>query len=286
MKTIFETFKKSIYNPAFYQSVAGEPLSLGLRYYAKVALLLSIVMTIALSVLLIPAGVLFVKKYAPEMVRNYFPAELSVHIEKGIATANVPMPYFVSLHSITGATATATSTDAMQNMLVIDTTKDFDKKKFEEYKTYALLSNTDIATKNDNGQITIQSLRMVPTMTVNQEALLGWVEKIQNYTGRIVLVGVVGTFIVVALGFVMYLIPLLLFALIPLLVAYIKKTPLSYASAYKMSVYAIVPALVLKTLLNVVGIFFIPPYFTFLVFLLIISLNMRETAEPTLFESK
>jgi hypothetical protein len=53
-----------------------------------------------------------------------------------------------------------------------------------------------------------------------------------------------------------------------------------------MSLYAIVPALALKTLLNIVGVFFIPAYFTFLVFLLIISLNMREAEEPTLFENK
>lgn len=85
------------------------------------------------------------------------------------------------------------------------------------------------------------------------------------------------------LGYLMYLILLLLLALIPKSIAYLKKMPLSYASAYKMSLYAIIPALALKTLLNILGVFFLPAYFTLLVFMLVIAVNMREKEEPTLF---
>jgi len=62
--------------------------------------------------------------------------------------------------------------------------------------------------------------------------------------------------------------------------------PLSYGGAYRISLYAIVPALALKTLINILGVFFIPAYFTLLVFMLIVAINMKESEEPTLFETK
>lgn len=279
MKTIYDTIKQSVYNPSFYQSVEETPLSGIIRYYVKVSFLLAFVMTIALGALLVPKGIAFVRDSAPSMVKAYFPADLNIHIEKGDASVNVAMPYLVPLSGVSSTTA-----DVIQNILVINTTEEFNKKKFDEYRTFALLTKNEIATQNDKGQITIQSLRTLPTITINQAWLLSWVEKINGSLVYIVLFGLIGTFIALLFGYLVYLILLFLFALIPLFIAYLKKDVLSYRSAYKMSLYAIVPALILKTLLNLLGIFTIPAYFSLLVFMLIIAVNMREVKEPTLFE--
>jgi len=283
MKTIFETFKQSIYNPSFYQNATTMQVGEIIRYYWKVSLLLSIIMTTALGAMLIPQGVTFVKYHAPEIIKNYFPAELVINIEKGEASVNVSEPYVVPAK---GGTKDVLREQGLENMLVVDTKNDFDKKKFEEHKTFALLTRTEIVTQSDRGQITIQDLRALPTSTISQEWLLSWVEKVRNSLWYIVVFGLIGTFIVVLLGYLKYLVVLLLFALIPLFISYLKKTLLSYGGAYRMSLYAIIPALALKTLLNIVGVFFIPPYFTLLVFMLIISINMRDVDSPTLFENK
>lgn len=283
MRTIFETFKKSVYNPEFYQSAAGEPFWNILRYYSKVALILATTMTVVLGLVLVPVGVIFVKDHAGALIKTYYPAGLVVHVEKGEATANVPMPYVVPVKQLTGV---APSVDALQNMIVIDTTHDFDKKMFKDYKTYALLTKTEIVTQSDKGQITIQELHGIPATTMSQDVLLSWVEKIRGSLGFIIVLGLLATFIIFILGYFMYLVPLLLFALVPFVIAWVKKTPLSYVEAYKMSLYAIIPALALKTLINLMGIFFIPSYFTLLVFMLIIAINMRGTEQSTLFENK
>ncbi len=284
MKTIFETFKKSVYGPSFYQGLETTPMAVAVRHYINFALLLSVIMTIALGALLIPQGVTFIKKYAPEMVKSYFPAELSVHIEKGEASVNVPEPYIVPGKDLTQVVLKG---QGLENMLVVDTKNDFSIKKFEEYKTFALLTKTEIVTQSDRGQVTVQALRTlpIPATTINQELLLSWIEKVQGSIGYVVLAGVIGTFVAITLGYLMYFIVLFVFALIPLFIAYLKKTTLSYGTAYKMSLYAIVPALALKTLLNMMGVFFVPAYFTLLVFMLIISINMREVEAPTLFEN-
>lgn len=280
--TIFETFKKSIYDPAFYRAVAGESLWNTVRYYTKASLALSAIMTVGLGVILVPAGISFIKKYAPELVRSYYPAGLVVTIEKGEVAVNMPEPYIVNGK---GDTLAMLKEQELENLLVIDTKHDFEKKKFDEYKTLVLLTKTELVTRSDSGQTTIQELRRAPTVAISQELLLSWIEKVRGKIGYIIFGGIVATFVVVALGYLVYLIPLLLFALIPFFIAYLKKTPLSYGGAYRMSVYAIVPALALKTVLNLFGIFFLPSYFTLLVFMLIIALNMREAEQPKLFEN-
>ncbi|KKT37796.1 MAG: hypothetical protein UW27_C0009G0001 [Parcubacteria group bacterium GW2011_GWA1_44_13] len=283
MKTIFETFKKSIYNPVFYQNAVTTPLSDIVRYYIKFSLLLSVAMTVYLGVALVPQGIRFVKEHAPELVKSYFPAELTINIEKGIASVNVKEPYIILGKN--GSQAVLKE-QGLESMLVIDTKNEFNKNKFDEYKTFALLTKTEIVTRSNNGQITIQDLRAAPDASINQEWLLSWVEKTKDSLGTIVFVGIIGTFIAMLFGYLKYFIVLLLFALIPRLIAYLKKMPLSYGGAYRISLYAIVPALALKTLINILGVFFIPAYFTLLVFMLIVAINMKESEEPTLFETK
>lgn len=282
MKTIFETFKKSVYDPVFYQNAVTAPMSGVVRYYIKFSLLLSVIMTVYLGVTLVPQGVVFIKKFAPDMVKNYFPAELTITIEKGLTSVNVKEPYIIPAKDGNQAIL---KEQGFLNMLVIDTKNEFDKKKFEEYKTFALLTKTEIITQSNEGQITIQELRKMPNVSLNQGLLLTWVEKVNSSIVYIVILGVIATFVAVTLGYATYFIVLLFFALIPLLIAYLKKMPMSYSGAYKISLYAIVPALALKTLLNILGVFTIPAYFTLLVFMLIVAINMKESEEPTLFET-
>ncbi len=95
--TIFETFKKSIYNLTFYKEVTEAPFSEALRYYVKITLVFSLILTIFFGAISIPFGISFVKNRAPVLVKEYYPKDLSVHIEKGIASANVEMPFLVPL---------------------------------------------------------------------------------------------------------------------------------------------------------------------------------------------
>lgn len=270
MKHLFRTFKKSIYNPPFYQNVARAPLGEAIRYYLKSTTVFSAVMTIAVAAFLIPTSIVVVKKYAPDFVKNYYPQNLVVTVEKGEASANVPMPYIVPVR------VSAPTAGGMKNLLVIDTTHDFDKKAFDEYKTYALLTKTDLVTSSASGQITIQSLKGVPSFTVSQQILLSAIEKVRQSLGLIITLAVVAAFVLFMLGYLLYLVALFLFALVPYVIAWVRKTPLSYGGAYKMSLYAIVPALAVKTLLNLFGLFFLPSYLALLVFMLVIAVNMRD----------
>ncbi|OHA83515.1 MAG: hypothetical protein A2937_00190 [Candidatus Yonathbacteria bacterium RIFCSPLOWO2_01_FULL_47_33b] len=283
MKTIFETFKKSLHNPDFYRGVASASLGSALRYYVKAIFVLAVVATIAFSIILAPRGVRFIRDSAPSLVRSYYPTEMVVTIKKGEVSTNIAEP-FVVVGS--GVTRDILQEDNLDNLLVIDTVHDFNMKMFEEHKTLILLTKTEVATQNNKGNVTIQSLRNTPDTIIDQTKLLAFVGKIQAGLPYLVPLGILATLVSLFLGYVVYLIPLFLFALIPFLLAKVRKMPLTYSGAYKMSIYAVIPGLFLKTIFNISGFFFVPAYLSLLVFALVIFINMREVEQPTLFESK
>lgn len=283
MKEFFEIFKKSVHDPVFYGSVSERPLKEALSFYVKAGLFFATFMTIVFSVVLIPQGIQFMNERAQVIVKESFPTNLVVKIEKGEASTNVVEPLFIPNNI--EALKDSAGDKKVVNFLVIDTTGDFDEKKFTDYNTFALLAKHQLITQGDTGSITIQNLSTFPSVVVDQNTLLRWVADIKNLITFLVPVGILGMLLMLFIGFILYLIPLFLFALVPLLIARIKKIQLTYAVAYRMSLYAVVPALALKTLLNVSGFIFIPAYFTFLVFVAIIAFNMQEPKQPKLFEN-
>lgn len=283
MKGIFEIFKKSLYNPGFYREVSGGSFKDAFRYYVKITALLTLVLTATLSINLIPQGVRFLKEQAPLLIKEYYPKELVITIEKGQAHTNVLEPYFISKKD--GPSKIFEGSD-LENLLVIDTQNIFNKNTFDKYKTFALLTKTELVTKDTRNKTTIQDLRGVPDMVVSQEILISFVEKIRGMLAYFIPAGILVVFVALFSSYLIYLVPLLLFALVPFIFAWIKNTPISYADAYKMSIYAGVPGLALKTFLNMSGFFFVPAYLSFLVFVLIIILNMRDRGQQTLFKNR
>lgn len=280
MKTLFLTFKKSMYNPEFYRAAAEANTGDVLRSYTKITFVYALFATVMFSVLLVPQGVRFIRDIAPVLVTEHYPADLTVHLEKGEATASVVQPYIIAGNN---ATREVLKENGLENMLVIDTTHDFSSKAFDDYKTFALLTKSQVITRNNEGNTTIQNLRGIPDMVIDQAGLLSLIKKIHAALIYIVPVGIVMTLIILFFGYIAYLVPLFLFALIPFFLAKVRKVPLTYSGAYKISMYAVLPGLALKTILNIGGIFYLPAYFSLLVFMLVIVINMREVEQPTLF---
>lgn len=282
MKIFLETFKKSVYDPVFYRSVAEGTMKEAVVFYVKASLFLATIMVIFFAIVLIPQGIGFVSDRAPALVKEYYPENLIVKMENGEASVNVPEPFIIANKIETPLSFV--DGKPVENLLVIDTTDDFEKAKFERYNSFALLTKHELVTKGGQGSITIQNLSSFPSAVINQETLLSWISKINNSLAFFVPIGILLTLFALFLGFMAYLLPLILFALIPFLVAWLKKIPMTYGGAYKISLYAVVPALALKTIFNISGVIFIPAYFTLLIFILIVSLNVREVEQPKLFD--
>lgn len=277
---MFETFKKSIFSPEFYRAVGETPLAGGLRYYVKCSLFLSLVSVGMFSVALIPYGVHFVRDRAPLLIKEYYPAELVMRVTNGVISVNVPEPYIIPTKEITRH---AFKDWRFKNLVVIDTQSDFSKKTFDAYETFALITKREVVTSNINGRVTIQEIPVMANTLIDRDILLAWVGKVGSIIMYLIPLGVALLFLVFLLGYILYLVPLLIFALVPLVVARVKNIPLSYGGAYRMSLYAVVPAVTLTAFLNIWGVSSVSVHLIFLLFSLIILVNLRTPEQPKLF---
>lgn len=282
MKKLFTTFKEMLYAPERYRNMSEVSMKSIFSYYVKFGAFIALVMVVGFSAMLAPRGLEFVSKEIPKLVQEYYPHDLIVTVEKGTLSINQPTPYIIPMKEDLLRTF---KEPRFKNLVVIDPVQDFDKKRFEEYRTPLLLTAHEIVTNDSRGSINIDTIPAKTTVVVDEAKILSWAEKIRSSFIYIVLGAMVVGLVMFTLGFVLYLIPLLLFALAPYAIARFKNMKLTYGDAYKMSMYAIVPGLTLKALLNVLGIFFVPYYLVFLIFLLIIVINLREVEQPTLFEN-
>jgi len=274
MKNTFEIFKKSLSSISLYREAREAPLRNGIRYYVKAILVLSLFATLAFGVFSVPQGVRFMREEAVLIIQEKYPAGLEVTIKNGEASTNSVAPSFIQGEKKT--LSALFQDDAIENILVIDTGREYDKEVFDDYHTFALLAKHNIVIRGTEERVTVQSLRRIPEMTITGTSLVTFVEKLNNSLALFIILSLFIVFVLLFVGYLVYLVPLALFALIPFFLAWMKNIPLTYRGAYKMSVYAVVPGLVLKTLFNVGGIFFVPAYFSLLIFMLVIFLVMKK----------
>lgn len=274
MKNTFEIFKKSLSRASLYREASEEPFRKGLTYYLKVIFLLSLVATVGFAVLAVPQGIRFMKEEAVPLIQEKYPSDLKITIKNGEASTNNATTTVIRGEKKT--LGTLFKDDVIENILVIDTGSEYTREAFDRYHTFALLAKHDIVMRRTEGDVVVQSLRSFPEMTVASTTLIGFVERVNDSIAFLAVLSLVIVFALLVAGYLMYLIPLALFALIPFFLAWIKNIPLTYRGAYKMSVYAVVPGLVLKTVFNLGGVLAVPAYFPLLIFMLVIFLVMKR----------
>ncbi len=268
MKNLLDVLRDSFYNPRFYRDIAQVPMKEAFRFYAKLSLLLSIATTAVMTLIYVPQGVSFIRDYAPQFIETHIDADLVLTLEDGNVSVNVPEPHIISAQGMYGM--------GESNLLVIDTTKPFSLDDFRAYNTLVLVTETEIVTRGNYGEIAIQSTQTLKDTTVSRATLEESLATAERYLPLFVVGFVLVALLIVLASFAIFLVPLLLFATFPYFLGWIHKTPLSYKAAYTMSLYAIAPGLVLKSLLNSLGFFFFPTYLNLLLFLIIVAINMAH----------
>lgn len=274
MKNTFEIFKKSLSSVSLYREASEEPFGNGIRYYVKAIALLSLIATVGFGVFAVPQGVRFIKEEALPLMQERYPADLQIVIRNGEASTNNATTTII--HGEKKILSTLFKDDSIENILVVDTEHEYARDVFDSYHTFALLAKHDIVMRRAEGDVIIQPLRGFPEMTVASTTLVGFIEQVNNSLALFVVLSLITVFGLLFAGYVMYLVPLALFALIPFFLAWVKNIPLPYRGAYKMSVYAAIPGLALKTLFNIGGVLSVPAYFPLLIFMLIIFLVMKK----------
>jgi hypothetical protein len=274
----FKKVGSSIYSPVFYRELLDKPLKSSIRYFFTLILLLSLVFTAVISVTLIPNLHSFFSSLGTKVVA-YYPEELQVTIKDGVASTNVIEPYFLQIpEELKDSNGVSEDSFRPENLLVIDTQHDFNLTRFTDQSTFALLTEDSLIYKDENGKVTIQSLKEIPDVVITKDAVSRWMTSLTPFLKVLPLLLPIVFFVV---GFVVSTFKLIYFfvaALLVWLVASIKKVKITYKKAYQITIHAFTLPLLLDVVLKIFGgssIFFLPT----ILLLVIVALNLKKPQE-------
>lgn len=236
--------KSSIYGPDYYQEVLKKDIRYSWGYFFKFSLIMAVTATIAICFSMIPSLNTFFNKAATAVVENY-PSELEVHIEKGIASANVDEPYKIAFPQ--DATLEHQGGVPWHNALIIDTKHDFTLGAFKEYDALALLSKDSLVYQDSNGKISIQSLSQIGSLTITKETVEQFISRAKPYVKLIIPLMVVLLFVgKLSYFFAFYVAYLLIGALIIWAILFVKKTRIGYKKSYQMGLHLMTLPIILS----------------------------------------
>lgn len=243
MKNFFEAFKSSFYSPEFYKKISERSFKSTFGYFFLFILLLTIIRAVSLYNPLVNEAPKALKKSVEELV-NCYPNNLDVNISKGEASTSAKQPYFLSCDKSKPASQSA--------FLVIDTNTPFPKEKFDEYKTPMYLTKNAFVAKKNDLETNTYSLEKVRDLKINKNEINNVYQKALSYFIYIGpgLLSVVSIFIYI--GYISRLLYLLVFTLLIFLISNYMKRNFSYLQIYKISIFAIMPALSIELLLNLI----------------------------------
>lgn len=244
VKFFFKVFKRSLFEPAYYNEVIKAKFSFSLKYLVFLLFLISLVWGISLGIrasLLLPKVGQF-QTDAKAFLENFYPSELTVSIQGGKLTTNVEEPYYVDFPDID----LGVKESSLEHLIAIDTKAQ--ATDIEKYKSAVLLTSDAAVVRDDGG-----GYRLFPLSGMKQDLVLNkliWGNIVDTLTPyfkyiptalylSIVLSILLIPFVFTAFSLFGRLFYLLFASLLLLLVARVMKKKLSYPQVYRISMHAI-----------------------------------------------
>lgn len=264
--------KSSIYGPDFYADLANEPVGKSFRYYFELASVIALLTAIIFSVFVVPKIRSFLDDFGTSIVSG-FPTELEVRLVDGKVTTNAVEPYIVPVPE---DFVVEDTTPEYENMIVINTKESFDLQRFNEYSTFALITDDSFVYENESGRVSIQNLSTVPNVTINKANVSDWVNKTQPFVSAVPFVLPVLAFLAILIAFAFNLIYIAIVSVLVMLVLRLKKIETSYKHAYKVSLHAYTLPMLLSFLFTITGVGSLALFPT-VVLLVIVLINFKQS---------
>lgn len=276
MKLFFEHIKNSIYGPAYFQGLLSAPLRSSFKYFASLAFLLAVFLTIVSSIPLVVTANKFVHEM-PIKFFAYFPDELQVSIENGIASSNVEEPYFLIVPAnLRGGDS---QKENLENFIVIDTATHFSLEKFREYNSSLWLGRDQVAYRDDNGSVRIQPFVNNFNFIINERKMRDFELQASAYYRYIGPIIVVGIFLLLSVGLAFNFIYLLFGTLLIMLLGKVMKQNFTFGKSYQIGLHALTLPLLIDTLLAISTLSFMHVLFVpTLIMLAVVYVNFKDIA--------
>lgn len=276
---IFIEIKDSVYNPTYYQSVISDrSFRSSMKYLAKVILLISLVMTL-IFIVSIPIFSKTIKEGITSGIASY-PDDLVLSIKGGTASINKPEPYMMRLPQA-WIDSQSTKSPKIENFVTINTKDPFNSNTFYSYNSLVLITKNEIVNRKDsNGSIQITPLSKVSNIDITKVFLLGKQTQLLKILPILYVVLPILLYIVSFIGiFIGTMFMVLIYALVILIVAKIKKLDLSYKKSYQVGMHLVTLLLFIGLLSTFIG---FPNSFLLKIILigLLAYANFNEMSKP------
>lgn len=243
LKYYFGKLRDNIYNPAYYEQVAFQPLSRSFTYYFKMIVWLALFFTLLISIVFLPIFISLYRQVIVDVAGNY-PADLKIVVQNGQASINLPEPLAIPLpqkdqavfNAIKQATSTAVS--SIDNFMVIDTKTPFTVADFGNYHAMFVLKKDSLVSLNGNN-IQISPLPANTTATITAATISSWTSGIRKFIPIIAPLAVLAIYLFSLMFLVVMLVPVSIVSLLVFLLFLVARNGYTLRQAWQVTLHAI-----------------------------------------------
>ena len=238
MNYYFQKIKDNIWNPAYYEEILIKPFGSSFKYYLKMSLWLTLVITALVSVLFLPNFISLVRQTVTSVAKIY-PAELKIHFNNGQASINMPEPVIIPLSSLDSIFKgkIEKNADYPRNLLVIDTRTDFVLSEFNNYKSLLVLKRDSFVAMGNKDEVRISEIPK-DNIIISGEDVKNFANKIQSV---ILVVAPLGVLVIYFFGLFFFLFSLgylIFIALLAWLFLYVVKRDITFKQSLAVTLHA------------------------------------------------
>lgn len=270
----FQTFFRSLYfsgtNPSYYREILQTKLSFSVKYFFLLSALLSIISTIALSVILIPQ-INSVNQTIKSQADKFYPSDLVITLKNGKLSTNRKEPIVITAPFDIGQN---------RKNLVIDPAASV--SAMEKYQAGVLVNETSLSFIGDNNEIRTYPLSDTEDFTLNKSEFSKLAATVENFLNSLpsFLPGILLIFFAftVTIGLI---IKILLYSLLTYAISRVQNFEISYRKAFQLTIHAITPIVFLQILETVFGIQIPIPFFFPILYIILLVIIVTELKKKT-----
>ena len=277
MKNFIEHIQQSIYNPEYYRALLTRPASFSWQYYWSFTMLLSLIMTIVISIPVVPR-IDRALATMPEKVLAYYPPDLRITVAQGQVSVNKPEPYTLPLPLFfqEGGNAAGFTT-----LLTIDTSNEVSRERFMSYHSILWLAKESLVVGDDSRGFSTLVFPPEMNLTVDQASMKRVLGQLESFTPLVAPGVVLILFLAFLVSFAILLVYLLVDALLILFIGRLLKYNWSYTASYRIGLHAVTLPILFSSIVSLVPIGVVSlPLLTSLLTLVVVYMNFKDRVVP------
>ena len=179
LKTFFYSLKNSISSPKYYADVVKAKTRFSIKYYLMLSLFLSIVSTIAISIVIIPTAKNFLIDSSKYLKESY-PEDLTITFKEGKWETNKEEPILIPMPKEVASTFSDDEDIKIPSNLIV-MYKEGTINDLDELSTVFLMNEENIIYKEQDGKVVAQPINQIPDTELTKNEVNSFIDNLFQY---------------------------------------------------------------------------------------------------------